>query len=82
MPEIRRIKNHRSVKEAWLIRPRGAHTDPLCRHVPKVVKKAGIIKKEELAALKRREENERKHSAKGQEKRRPEREKVILANEK
>ncbi|KAK2071980.1 hypothetical protein P8C59_006361 [Phyllachora maydis] len=52
------------------------------RHVPKVVKKAGIIKKEELAALKRREENERKHSAKGQEKRRPEREKVILANEK
>ncbi|KAK5063697.1 Protein sof1, partial [Cryomyces antarcticus] len=34
------------------------------RHVPKQVKKAGEIKGEEVAALKRREENERKHSKK------------------
>lgn len=51
------------------------------RHIPKTVKKAGEIKKEELAAIKRREENERKHSRKGQKKRRSEREKVVLATE-
>ncbi|KAH8888309.1 U3 small nucleolar RNA associated protein [Thozetella sp. PMI_491] len=51
------------------------------RHMPKVVKKAGEIKAEELAAIKRREENERKHSNKGKEKRQPEREKMILAKE-
>ena len=49
------------------------------RHVPKVVKKAGEIKGEELAAIKRREENERKHSSKGKDRRQPEREKMILA---
>ncbi len=49
------------------------------RHLPKVVKKAGEIKGEELAAIKRREENERKHSSKGKERRQPEREKMILA---
>ena len=49
------------------------------RHLPKVVKKAGEIKSEELAAIKRREENERKHSSKGKERRQPEREKMILA---
>ncbi|KAL1884376.1 hypothetical protein VTK73DRAFT_70 [Phialemonium thermophilum] len=52
------------------------------RHVPKVVKKAQEIKKEELAAIKRREENERKHSKKRYEKRKSEREKMILAREK
>ena len=51
------------------------------RHVPKQVKKAGEIKGEELAALKRRVENERKHSKKGLVKRRPDREKMILASE-
>ncbi len=51
------------------------------RHVPKVVKKAGEIKREELAAIKRREENERKHSAKQFEKRIPEREKAILVKQ-
>ena len=40
------------------------------RHVPKQVKKAGEIKGEEVRSLKRREENERKHSRKGQTKRR------------
>ncbi|KAK0741055.1 WD40-repeat-containing domain protein [Schizothecium vesticola] len=51
------------------------------RHVPKVVKKAGEIKRDELSAIKRREENERKHSAKQFEKRKGEREKAILALE-
>lgn len=52
------------------------------RHIPQVVKKAGEIKKEELKSIKRREENERKHSKKQFEKRRSEREKMILAREK
>ncbi|KAA8575726.1 hypothetical protein EYC84_004836 [Monilinia fructicola] len=34
------------------------------RHVPKVIKKAGEIKAEELKAIKRRQENERKHTKK------------------
>jgi WD repeat and SOF domain-containing protein 1 len=51
------------------------------RHVPKQVKKAGEIKSEELAAIKRRQENERKHSKKGLIKRRSEREKMVLLNE-
>jgi len=49
------------------------------RHVPKVVKKAQEIKREELKAIKRREENVRKHSKKQFEKRQGERDKVILA---
>ena len=49
------------------------------RHLPKVVKKAAEIKREELSAIKRREENERKHSVKQFEKRKAEREKAILA---
>ncbi|KAI1740484.1 WD40-repeat-containing domain protein [Xylaria scruposa] len=52
------------------------------RHIPKVVKKAGEIKQEELKAIKRREENERKHTKKQFEKRRSERDKAILAKEK
>lgn len=40
------------------------------RHLPQQVKKAGEIKTEELKALKRREENERKHTRQGQMKRR------------
>ncbi|KAI1329258.1 WD40 repeat-like protein [Xylariaceae sp. FL0255] len=52
------------------------------RHIPKVVKKAGEIKSEELKAIKRREENERKHTKKQFEKRKSERDKVILAREK
>jgi DDB1- and CUL4-associated factor 13 len=51
------------------------------RHVPRIVKKAGEIKGEELAAIKRRRENERKHSKKGLIPRRSEREKMILATE-
>jgi len=51
------------------------------RHVPKQVKKAGEIKGEEVKAMKRREENERKHSRKGKVGRRSEREKMVLAIE-
>ncbi|KAK8106878.1 rRNA-processing protein SOF1 [Apiospora kogelbergensis] len=52
------------------------------RHMPKVVKKAGEIKTEELQALKKREENERRHTKKQFDRRRSERDKVILAKEK
>ena len=51
------------------------------RHLPKQVKKAGEIKAEELKSLKRRQENERKHSKKSLVKRRSEREKMVLATE-
>lgn len=51
------------------------------RHVPKQVKKAGEIKGEELRAIKRREENERKHSKKKEMARRSEREKMVLSTE-
>jgi WD repeat and SOF domain-containing protein 1 len=52
------------------------------RHLPKVIKKAGEIKAEELRAIKRKEENERKHSKKKFQRRRAEREKMVLATEK
>lgn len=51
------------------------------RHLPKAVKKAGEIKNEELKAIKRREENERRHTKKGQIRRKAEREKMVLARE-
>jgi len=51
------------------------------RHVPRIVKKAGGIKVDELNALKRREENVRKHTKKGETKRRSEREKMVLGVE-
>lgn len=52
------------------------------RHVPKVIKKAGEIKSEELKSIKRREENERNHSKLQFQKRKAEREKVVFANQK
>lgn len=51
------------------------------RHVLKTVKKAGEIKAEELSSVKRREENRRKHEAKGAGPRKAEREKMVLATE-
>jgi WD repeat and SOF domain-containing protein 1 len=51
------------------------------RHVPKVLKKAGEIKSEEIKSIKRREENERRHTKKQFERRRGEREKMVLARE-
>ncbi len=50
------------------------------RHVPKQVKRAGEIKREELGGIKRREENERKNGKKGIE-RRSDRVKMVLATE-
>lgn len=52
------------------------------RHIPKVLKKAGEIKAQELKGIKRREENERRHSKKQFERRKSEREKMVLAREK
>lgn len=51
------------------------------RHVPRTVKKAGEIKEEEVKGVKRRRENERKHSMKGEVGRRGEREKMVLVVE-
>ncbi|KAF2000620.1 WD40 repeat-like protein [Amniculicola lignicola CBS 123094] len=51
------------------------------RHLPQQVKKANEIKNEELKAIKRREENERRHSKKGKVRRKAEREKMVLARE-
>ncbi|PHH69778.1 hypothetical protein CDD80_6503 [Ophiocordyceps camponoti-rufipedis] len=51
------------------------------RHVPKVVKKAAEIKSQELKSIKRREENERRHTKKQFNKRRTEREKMVLVQE-
>lgn len=51
------------------------------RHIPKTVKRAREIKDEEIGAIKRRVENERKHSKKGTKRRMPEREKMVLATE-
>ncbi|KAF3007523.1 rRNA-processing protein sof1 [Curvularia kusanoi] len=51
------------------------------RHIPKAVKKAGEIKSEELKAIKRKEENERRHTKKGQVRRKAEREKMVLARD-
>lgn len=52
------------------------------RHVPKPIKKAGEIKREELNAIKRRQENIRKHTRKDKLKpRESERQKMILTSE-
>lgn len=47
------------------------------RHVPKVVKKAQEIKRIEIESLKRREDNERRHTKKGSKPYVPEREKQV-----
>ena len=52
------------------------------RHVPKTIKKASEIKREELSAIKRREDNIRRHTKKSALARKAhEREKIILTNE-
>lgn len=53
------------------------------RHLPKTIKKAAEIKAEEIKAVKRREENVRRHSSKKNPmpKRQPEREKMVLGTE-
>ncbi|KOS22620.1 Protein sof1 [Escovopsis weberi] len=52
------------------------------RHIPKVVKKAAEIKADEIKSIKRREENERKHSKKQFEARQSERTKMVITREK
>ncbi|PHH76151.1 hypothetical protein CDD82_4122 [Ophiocordyceps australis] len=52
------------------------------RHLPKVIKKAAEIKAEEMKSIKRREENERRHTKKQFQRRKSEREKMVLAREK
>lgn len=78
--ERQKLEYDQALKEKWKhmpeIRRIARH-----RHLPKVIKKAAEIKTEELAAIKRREENERKHTRAGQKKRRSEREKAVVAVE-
>ncbi|OAA41383.1 U3 small nucleolar RNA associated protein [Metarhizium rileyi] len=52
------------------------------RHIPNVVKKAGGIKTQELKSIKRKDENERRHTKKQFERRKNERQKMVLAKEK
>jgi DDB1- and CUL4-associated factor 13 len=47
------------------------------RHIPSVVKKMAATKKEELASIKRKDENRRRHE-KGMPPRVPERDKMVL----
>lgn len=78
--ERQKLEYDQALKERWQHMPEikriARH-----RHVPQVIKKAGQIKSEELKAVKRREENERKNSRKGLKKRRSEREKMVVATE-
>ena len=78
--ERQKLEYDAALKERWKhmpeIRRIARH-----RHVPKVIKKAGEIKQEELKSLKRRDENDRKHSKRKELKRRSEREKMVLATE-
>lgn len=83
---VKTFKQRQQLQEAEALRKRYGHMPEIKRiarhrHVPKVVKKAAEIKGEELKAIKKREENERKHSKKGERPRRPEREKMVLAVE-
>lgn len=84
---IKSAKQRQALEYSEALTQRYAHMPEIRRikrhrHIPKVVKKAGEIKSEELKAIKRKEENERKHTKKQFQKRRNEREKMILATEK
>jgi len=84
---IKSAKQRQSLEYNAALSERYAHMPEIRRikrhrHVPKVIKKAGEIKKEELAAIKRKQENERKHTKAQFRKRKPEREKMVLASEK
>ncbi|KAI9046771.1 hypothetical protein LZ554_009508 [Drepanopeziza brunnea f. sp. 'monogermtubi'] len=83
---IKSAKQRQALEYSEALTQRYAHMPEIRRikrhrHIPKVVKKAGEIKTEELKAIKRKEENERKHTKKQFSKRRNEREKMILATE-
>src|SRR5271156_1988909 len=77
---IKSAKHRQALEYSAALSERYAHMPEIRRikrhkHVPKVIKKAGEIKSEELKAIKRRQENERKHTKKHHQKRRSEREK-------
>ena len=81
-------KQRQSLEYQQSLKQRYAHMPEIRRiarhrHVPKPVKKAGDIKREELTSLKRRQENRRKHERKtaGKEPRKSEREKMVLGVE-
>lgn len=83
---IKSARQRQSLEYSEALKQRYSHMPEIKRikrhrHIPKQVKKAGEIKGEEIAAIKRRNENERKHSKKGQVARRSEREKMVLAEE-
>lgn len=85
---VKSARQRQSLEYAEALKARYGHMPEIRRiarhrHVPKVVKKASEIKRDELAGIKRREENRRKHEAKtfGKGKRRSEREKMVLASE-
>lgn len=84
---IKSARQRQSLEYNEALKERYAHMPEIRRikkhrHIPKVVKKAGEIKTEELAAIKRKEENERKHTKKQHEKRKSEREKMVIATSK
>jgi len=83
---VKTFAQRQQLEEAEALKKRYGHMPEIRRiarhrHVPKVVKKAAEIKGEELRAIKRREENERRHTKKGEKRRRSEREKMVLAVE-
>jgi WD repeat and SOF domain-containing protein 1 len=83
---VRSVAQRRGEEYAAALRRRFAHMPEIRRiarhrHLPKAIKRAREIKDEEMAAIRRREENERKHSVKGKTRRKPEREKMVMAAE-
>lgn len=81
---IKSAKQRQALEYSEALTERYAHMPEIRRIkkgrlIPKIIKKAGEIKAEELKSIKRREENERKHTKKQFQKRRAEREKMVLA---
>lgn len=84
---IKNAKERQSLEYSAALKERYGHMPEIRRiqrhrHTPKVVRKAGEIKKEELRAIKRKDENERRHTKKQHQRRQSEREKMVLAREK
>jgi DDB1- and CUL4-associated factor 13 len=83
---IKSFAQRQQLEYAEALRKRYAHMPEIRRiarhrHVPKAIKSDGDTKREELNSIKRKEENERRHSKKGKMRRVPEREKMVLAEE-
>lgn len=85
---VKSAKQRQSLEYGEALKKRYGHMPEIKRigrhrHVPRVVKKAGEIKRVEVEGVRRREENRRRHERKtfGRDKRRGEREKMVLAAE-